>query len=572
VFAVQSRITARMRPISVVLPCVVAAVLAACGSKAPSPDALARQADTAAGLITADYLRDAVTALSSDELQGRAPATPGDARTRAMLIDRLRSMGYEPGGPNGGWEQPFDIVGITTTAPEGWRFLGKDGAIELKSREDFVAVSGVQAPAASIRNAEVVFVGYGIEAPEYQWDDFKGVDVKGKVLLMLNNDPDWDPKLFDGVRRLYYGRWTYKYEIAARRGAAGAIIIHTTPSAGYPWQVVQSSWSGEQFELPADDQPRVQVQGWTTEEAARRLAATGGHDLAQLIASARSREFVPVALRVRTSLALSNTLTRSQTANVAGLLPGGDPTLRREAVVFTAHHDHLGVGEPDATGDRIYNGARDNAAGSAQVLAIARAFASLETRPRRSLLMLFVAAEEQGLLGSQYFARAPTFPPGRIAANINFDGGNIWGRTSDVTVIGFGKSSIDDVARQATARQGRKLLPDQFPDRGSYYRSDQFSFARIGVPALYYGTGTQFVGRPAEWGRQQIEQWEERQYHQPSDEITPEWNFDGMVDDARLGFHSGVALASADAMPVWNRGDEFEAARKAAIAAIPAGR
>lgn len=543
----------------------------ACAS-GPTPDVLARQADKAAELITPDYLRESVTALSADELEGRAPGTPGDARTRALLVERLRSMGFSPGGVNGGWEQPFDIVGVTATAPDGWRFLGKEGAIELQSRRDFVAVSGVQAPAATIRNAEVVFVGYGIDAPEYEWDDFKGMDVRGKVLLVLNNDPDWDPKLFDGTRRLYYGRWDYKYEIAARRGAAGVIIVHTTPSAGYSWQVVQTSWSGEQFDLPADDRPRVQIQGWATEDAARRLVATGGHDLSRLVASARSREFAPVSLGVRTSLTLANRLASSRTANVAGLLTGSDPQLQREVVVFTAHHDHLGVGEPDAAGDRIYNGARDNAAGCAQILAIARAFASLEPRPRRSLLMLFVAAEESGLLGSQYFARSPTFPAGRIAANINYDGGNIWGRTSDITLIGLGKSSIDEIARQAAARQGRMLVPDQFPDRGSYYRSDQFSFARIGVPALYFGTGTQFVGRPADWGRMQIELWEEKRYHQPGDQIAPDWNFDGMVDDARLGFHSGWLIASADAMPVWNRGDEFEAARKAAIAAVPPDR
>jgi Zn-dependent M28 family amino/carboxypeptidase len=556
-----------------ILPAVVfiASATLACSSGNP-PDTITAEVGTAAAAITAGALLEATTVLAADDLRGRAPATEGDVRARAILAGQLRSMGYEPGGPDGQWEQPFDLVGITTASPDGWRFLGKEGAIELKARSEFVAVSGVQAESAGIGNAEVVFVGYGIEAPEYGWDDFKGVDVKGKVLLMLNNDPDWDARLFDGVRRLYYGRWTYKYESAARHGAAGAIIIHTTPSAGYPWQVVQSSWSGEQFELPANDGPRVQVQGWATEDGARRLAAAGGHDLARLVESARSRDFRPVPLGVRTSLALSATLSRSRTANVAGLLPGSDPVLRREVVVLTAHHDHLGVGEPDADGDRIYNGARDNAAGCAQVLGIARAFASLPVRPRRSILVLFVAAEEQGLLGSQYFARSPTFPAGRIAANINVDGGNIWGRTTDVTLVGFGKSSLDDVASRGARHQGRTLVPDQFPDRGSFYRSDQFEFARIGVPAIYYGTGTQFVGRPAEWGRQQIEAWEERQYHQPSDQVTADWNLDGMVDDARLGFVSAWLVASADAMPSWNRGDEFEAARQSAIAALPAGR
>jgi Zn-dependent M28 family amino/carboxypeptidase len=444
--------------------------------------------------------------------------------------------------------------------------------VALREHDDFIAASGVQAASAAVKDAEVVFVGYGIEAPEYQWNDFKGTDLKGKVLLMLNSDPDWDPALFEGTRRLYYGRWTYKYESAARHGAAGAIIVHTTPSAGYPWQVVQSSWSGPQFELPAGGAPTIQIAAWATEEAARRLTAAGGRNLDALVTAARSRDFKPVPLGIRTSFTLANTLSKVQTANVAGLLRGSDPRLSGEAVVFTAHFDHLGMGAADATGDRIYNGALDNASGCAQLLTIARAFAALPERPRRSILVLFVAAEEQGLLGSQYYARAPTFAPGRIAANINYDGGNIWGRTRDVTLLGLGKSTLDRVALEAVTRQGRMLVPDQFPDRGSYYRSDQFSFARIGVPALYYGRGTDVVGKPEGWGRQQIEAWEAKQYHQPSDELTDDWNLEGMVEDARLGFHSGWLVAQADAMPEWNPGDEFEAARKAAIADARSGR
>jgi Zn-dependent M28 family amino/carboxypeptidase len=519
--------------------------------------------------ITAEYLQGIIADLSSDEFEGRGPATEGDRRTRAFLVDTLKALGYEPGGPGGHWEQPFDIVGVRAAVPPAWRFEAPRRAVTLREHDDFIAASGVQADSASIEDAEVVFVGYGIQAPEYGWDDFKGADLTGKILLMLNNDPDWDPQLFEGVRRLYYGRWTYKYESAARQGAAGAIIIHTTPSAGYPWQVVQTSWSGDQFELPADGGARIQVAAWSTEDAARRLVAAAGRNLEDLVASARTHEFRPVPLGIRTSLTLTNRLSRVQTANVAGLLRGSDPALAGEVVVFTAHHDHLGIGEPDASGDRIYNGALDNASGCAQLLAIARAFAALPERPRRSILMLFVAAEEQGLLGSQHFARQPTFPPGKIAANLNFDGANIWGRTGDVTLLGLGKSSLDEVAHEAVARQGRTLQPDQFPDRGSYYRSDQFSFAQIGVPALYYRAGTQFVGRPAGWGRAQVEAWEANRYHQPSDEIDETWTFDGMVDDARLGFHSGLLVAQADAMPAWRPGDEFEAARKAAIAAAP---
>jgi Zn-dependent M28 family amino/carboxypeptidase len=529
-------------------------------------------AGSAEAQITAERLHAAIATLSSDAFEGRGPATAGEVKTRAFLVDQLKTLGYEPGGPNDAWEQPFDIVGVTAAVPRRWSFRSPRGAVALREHDDFIAASGVQAASAAVKDAEVVFVGYGIEAPEYRWNDFKGTDLKGKVLLMLNSDPDWDPALFEGTRRLYYGRWTYKYESAARHGAAGAIIVHTTPSAGYPWQVVQSSWSGPQFELPAGGAPTIQIAAWATEEAARRLTAAGGRNLDALVTAARSRDFKPVPLGIRTSFTLANTLSKVQTANVAGLLRGSDPRLSGEAVVFTAHFDHLGMGAADATGDRIYNGALDNASGCAQLLTIARAFAALPERPRRSILVLFVAAEEQGLLGSQYYARAPTFAPGRIAANINYDGGNIWGRTRDVTLLGLGKSTLDRVALEAVTRQGRMLVPDQFPDRGSYYRSDQFSFARIGVPALYYGRGTDVVGKPEGWGRQQIEAWEAKQYHQPSDELTDDWNLEGMVEDARLGFHSGWLVAQADAMPEWNPGDEFEAARKAAIADARSGR
>jgi Zn-dependent M28 family amino/carboxypeptidase len=381
---------------------------------------------------------------------------------------------------------------------------------------------------------------------------------------MLNNDPDWDPAMFAGTTRLYYGRWSYKYEAAARHGAAGAIIIHTTPSAGYPFQVVQTSWSGEQFELPAAGEPRIQVKGWVTEEAARSLVQLAGKDLAPLIESARQKTFTPVPLGITTSLDFTNQVVRGQTANVFGLLRGADPQLASELVIYTAHHDHLGIGKPDAAGDTIYNGAMDNAAGCAQVLAIARAWKALAQPPRRSVLILFVAAEEQGLLGSQYFAAHPTVPAGKIAVDINYDGGNIWGRTRDVTHVGRGKSMLDPLVDKLAARQGRTVKPDQFPDRGAFYRSDQFSFARIGVPSLYLHEGTEFIGRPEGWGRQQIEAYEAHDYHQPSDQIRPGWTFDGMIEDAQLGFRVGHELAGAEQLPAWRPGDEFEAARKAA--------
>jgi Zn-dependent M28 family amino/carboxypeptidase len=522
--------------------------------------------------ITRASLEAPIRFLSSDLLEGRGPGTRGDQLARLYLQTQLEGLGYQPAFA-GNWQQPFDIVGISSQFPKTWSFQGKEQRVDLAWRNDYIAASGLQSENVSVGDAELVFVGYGIQAPEYKWDDFKGTNLAGKILVMMNNDPDWDPNLFAGKRRLYYGRWTYKYESAERQGAVGAIIIHTTPSAGYPWQVVQSSWGGEQFELPATGAPRLRVKAWATEDAVRRLMHSSGFDLDKLTAAARSRDFRPVPLGIRTSLAFTNRLSRVATANVGGLLPGSDPQLGAEVLILSAHHDHFGIGEPDASGDRIYHGAVDNASGCAQVLALARAFAALPQRPRRSVLALFVAGEERGLLGSGYYAQHPSFPPGRIAADINIDGGNIFGRTRDVTLISMGKSSLDAVAETVARYQGRVVRPDQFPDRGYYYRSDQFSFARIGVPALFFDDGTDFVGRPAGWGRQQIEEWELKKYHQPSDRLDGSWSFDGMVEDARLDFMAGWLIAQAEALPGWKPGDEFEAARKHALAALTgAGR
>ncbi len=518
-------------------------------------------------VITRGALEAPIRFLASDLLEGRGPATRGDLLARQYLASALEALGYQPAGPRGQWEQPFDIVASQTQFPRTWSFQGKRGRVDLTWRDDYTATSGVQTPSAAIDSAELVFVGYGIQAPEYHWDDFKGVDLKGKILVMLNNDPDWDPKLFAGKRRLYYGRWDYKYESAARQGAAGAIIIHTIPSAGYPWQVLQSSANGRWFELPAGSEPRIRLKAWATEQATRRLLESGGYDLDKLTAAARSRAFKPVALGIRTSIAFTSEITHTQTANVAGLLRGSDPRLADEVVMFSAHHDHLGIGEPDSTGDRIYHGAEDNAAGCAQVLAAARAFAALPEPPRRSVLILFVAAEERGLLGSLYYAQHPTFPTDKIAADINVDGGNIFGRTRDITLVSAGKSSLDGIVEAVARSQGRVVEPDQFPDRGYFYRSDQLSFAQVGVPAVYLDDGTDFIGRPPQWGRQKIEEWELKNYHQPGDRLDASWNFDGMVEDAQLEMLTGWLIAQARAMPTWNRGDEFEAVRKRALEA-----
>jgi hypothetical protein len=522
-------------------------------------------AETAARSISADEMRNTIRELADDKYEGRGPGSRGDVAARKYLAAELQKIGLEPGASDGSWEQPFDLIGVTAEQPESWTFRKSGKSLTLKQWDQFIVGSGVQADRAEIEDAELVFVGYGIQAPEFDWDDYKGQDLNGKVLLMMNNDPDWDPALFGGETRLWYGRWDYKYQSAANQGAVGAIIIHTSPSAGYPFQVVQTSWTGEQFELPAGDEPRNKVVAWTTEDAARELVSLAGFDLDKLRVAADNRDFQPVPLGVRTSISMKVGLNRVQSANVLGLIPGSDAALRDEAVIYTAHHDHLGIGTPNAEGDNIYNGAMDNASGVAQVIAIARAINTLPEAPRRSILVALVGAEEQGLLGSKYYAEHPTFPPGKIAANLNYDGGNIWGDTHDVTFVGLGKSSIDTLVTAIAKEQGRVVKPDQFADRGYFYRSDQFSFARIGVPAMYLDTGTDFVDRPADWGKEQQNHYTDVNYHQPTDEYDDSWNLSGMVSDALLGFWTGLAIANADEPPAWNPGDEFEAARLKAL-------
>ena len=528
---------------------------------------LPRGAKRATERITESVLRDVTAELASDAYQGRAPGSAGDVRAREWLEARMRALGLAPGAADGSYQQRFEMVGLTAKLPATWTFRSASGgSVALRPLDDFVAGSGKQAEQLAVTDSELVFVGFGIVAAEYGWNDYK-TDVRGKTVVILNNDPDWDPALFAGTKRLYYGRWDYKYEEAARQGAAAAIIVHTDPSAGYPWQVVRTSWGREKFELAAGDEPRVAVRAWVTEARAREIAALGGRELAQLALAARSREFAPVALGVTTSLELPTKLRRIETANVLALLPGRDAKLREQLVVITGHHDHLGVGEADASGDTIYNGAVDNASGVATVVAIAEAFAALPKPPRRSVLFAFVAAEEQGLLGSEYYAQHPTAPPGKLAANLNFDGAPIWGRTQDVAIVGRGKSSLEDVLALATARQDRVVVDEAFPDKGFYYRSDQLNFARIGVPALYFKAGIDVRGKPPGWGSEQQERWIATQYHQPSDEIDASWDLSGAVEDAQLGFWVSAAVAEADALPAWRPGDEFEAKRHAALGA-----
>ena len=524
------------------------------------------QTDSDASLINEASIRGHVRFLADDLLEGRGPGSRGDELTQLYISTQFEALGLQPAAGNGEWLQPFPLVGVRTIAPPNVVFKNDDKTVSLKSVEDFMSTIGRPAEQARLQDAELVFVGYGIEAPEYGWDDYKDVDLTGKVLVMMNNDPASDPELFEGRRRLYYGRWDYKYEIAAQKGAAGAIIIHTTPSAGYPWQVIQTSWSGEEFELLGNNGKRLELKGWGTEKGLREVVKMSGFDLDELRERAESRDFRPIPLETTLSIELEGVVRKQNTANVLGLLPGSDPKVSDEVLIYMAHHDHLGMGvERDLRGDNIYNGAVDNATGVAALLTMAKAYSQLNPRPRRSILFAAVGAEEQGLLGSRYFAENPTLQPGKMAAVINMDGTNIIGRTHDVNVIGYGKSNLDATVLAVAKSQKRIVTPDHFPDRGYYYRSDQFSLAKIGVPGVYLHSGIEVVGKPAGWGKQQLDEWVEKIYHQPSDEYSEDWNLSGALEDTRLLYEVGRRIANQANLPTWTAGDEFEAARKKAL-------
>ncbi|MCM2257664.1 MAG: M28 family peptidase [Vicinamibacteria bacterium] len=582
------------------LPLLFAASLSATAQTQPPTGHTHAHGDASAQAELAlrpGLMKGHVRFLASDLLEGRGPATRGDALAREYVAAQMERIGLEPGAPDGSWFQFLDVVGVKSAPPAQVPFATPRGPLAMASGQDVVLSAGRPRPRSELKDAELVFVGYGIVAPEHQWDDYKGMDLAGKVLVMLNNDPEHDPALFAGKTRLWYGRWDYKYEIAARRGAAGALIVHTTPSAGYGWQVIQTSFTGEEFSLarrdgglgaeevgvvrrspqgtgagftPASEPDGLEVKGWLAEAAAQKLAQAGGHDLAALVAAAQKRDFKPVPLGVRLSVGFDNAVAAKRTANVIGKLAGSDPKLSAEAVVFTAHHDHLGVREGAAGEDHIHNGALDNAAGVATMLAIAEVHPLLRERPRRSVYFAAVAAEEQGLLGSKYLAAHLPLPAGRIAANVNIDGASIWGKTKDLILIGKGKSSLDPLVEKLAAERGRTVLADQAPDKGFFYRSDQFAFAKIGVPAVYFDAGLELLGQPAGEGRKRQDAFEAKHYHQPSDELTEAWDWSGVVEDARLLLRIGLAVANADAMPTWNPGDEFEAARKKALAEVPA--
>ena len=521
--------------------------------------------ETALNEITADRLREHVARLSDDIMEGRGPATRGDTLTTEYIVGQYRSLGLVPAGENGGYLQKVPIVGTTIDHSAVLEIKKGNQVQRLKFSDEFVAFTGTYQPVVTVKDADIVFVGYGIVAPEQDWDDYKNVDVRGKVLLMMNNDPAGDDvKFFGGKARTYYGRWTYKYEIAAKKGAIGAIVIHTTESAGYPYQVVQTSWSRENFDLASDGGDGVKLKAWTTEDATKKYLSMAGYDLAELMKSAEEKSFKPVPLGLKVSTTMKYSIRTLETNNILGVLEGSDPELQSQYIVFSAHHDHLGVGTP-VDGDSINNGALDNASGTSLMLNLARAFAAMPVKPKRSLLFAAVAAEESGLLGSKHFAQNPTVPIKDMAANINTDGLNIWGRTNDIVFLGWDRSTLQQDVDAVAAEMKMSVKPDPFPERGYFYRSDHFNFAKVGVPCLSMESGTDYVGKPADYAKQMVDAYTEKNYHQPSDELTPDWNFDGGLQQGEFIVRLTMRIANTPEMPAWNKVDEFEAARLKAL-------
>ena len=537
------------------------ATLLALGACQPQP---ARQEVPEAALAAIDTatLMRYIRVLASDSFEGRAPGSRGEARTVAYLEQQFRALGLQPGNPDGTFIQNVPLVGITPVGAPSLVFEGTGGRRTLAWRDDFVAWTKHVADSASLTRSDLVFVGYGIEAPEFRWDDLKSENLAGKTLIMLVNDPPLpDTTQFGGRAMTYYGRWTYKYEQGMKHRAAGVLIVHETEPAGYPFVVVQGK-TGEQFDLVTPDRNlgRSAIEGWITLDQARALFTMAGQDFDSLKAQAATREFRPVPLGMTASLTIRNRMRTLDSRNVIAKLEGSDTALRNESVVYTAHWDHFGIGEP-VEGDSIYNGALDNATGTAGLLTLARAFAALPEPPRRSILFLAVTAEEQGLLGSQYYATNPLYPLDRTLANINMDGLNTGGRTRDITVIGLGASELDDYAREAAAEQGRTLKPDPEPEKGFYYRSDHFNFAKLGVPSYFADEGTEFIGKPADFGMQKREYYTANDYHKPSDEIKPDWDLSGAVEDLQLFLVMGYRIAQAAKFPEWRPGNEFRAIR-----------
>jgi Zn-dependent M28 family amino/carboxypeptidase len=561
------------------LACILLVSVAACGrsdSTAPQQQAAAAPSLAVASMpkIDSQAILEHIKALSSDEFEGRAPGTKGEELSVRYIQDQFKKLNLKPGNPDGTYVQKVPLVGIVGTQARPLTVTRGPKTQTFKWADDVVAWTKHVAEGAAVENSGVIFAGYGVEAPEFNWNDFKDVDVKGKTIIVLVNDPAvpdpsdparLDPNTFKGDAMTYYGRWTYKFEEGARKGAAGIFVVHETGPAGYPFSVVQGNLR-EKFDLVTADKNmgRANIEGWITLDTAKKILSLGGQDFDALKKQARTREFRPVALGLNASFAVKNTLRTIDSQNVVGRLEGSDPKLKDEYLVYSAHWDHLGVGAA-VNGDKIYNGALDNASGVGTVLEIAKAFTQIQPPPKRSILFLMVTAEEQGLLGSEYYAKSPLYPLEKTVANINIDGINQWGRTKDFTVIGMGASDLDDYLKAAAAEQGRVLRPDPEPEKGFYYRSDHFNFAKRGVPALDPDAGIDFVGKDPGYGKAKRDEYTEKDYHAPSDQMKPDWDLSGAVEDAELLLAVGYRVANADRIPEWQPGNEFKATRDASL-------
>ena len=511
-------------------------------------------------------IRAHIKFLSSDLLEGRGTGARGGEIAANYIAAQMEGLGLKGAGANGSFFQPVSLVGVKADPNTKLIISGRNGKESFKFADDYVAFTGAQIDDVEV-DADLVFVGYGINAPEQRWNDYKGepADYRDKILVMFVNDPPAttdEPSLFGGKALTYYGRWTYKYEEAARRGAAGVILLHADQSAGYPWSVVRTSNGAWRFDIArnaGDNTPFLKVRSWITDEAARKMMKLAGQDLDDLRTKAASRNFQPVPLNLKGKISLKSEVKRVQAPNVVGILPGRDPKLRDEYVVYSAHWDHLGVGAPDKTGDTIYNGAVDNASGVASVLGIAETLTKLPPaqRPRRSSLFLFPTAEEQGLLGAEWYSNHPLVPIEKTAANVNLDSMNVLGITHDFIPLGAERSTLHGVVEGVARESGMRVSPDARPEQGSFYRSDHFPFAKVGVPSISLKEGNDYVGHSKEWGAEQFRAYNTAHYHQPSDEYSDSWDFRGMLQEAEIAMNIGRRIADMAQIPRFNPGDEF---------------
>ncbi len=557
-------VTKVTRPLAAIV-CFAAASLLA-------DDELALRLQPALEAITPDGLLAHIKVLASDEFEGRAPGTKGEELSVKYIADQFKKIGLKPGNPDGTYTQEVPLAGIKSEPRMSFSVGGK--TTDLKYPVDFVASSARLQSEIKIDKADVVFVGYGVVAPEYGWDDYKDVDVRGKTLLMLIGDPPvpdpknpskLDDKMFKGRAMTYYGRWTYKYEIAAKKGAAAAIIIHETEPAAYPWQVVRSSWSKENFELdnPNKNMDAVSARSWITLDVAKKLIAESGQDFDALKKAAITKEFRPVMLNAKANIEIKQQIHSFKSHNVIGKLEGSDPKLRDEYVIYTAHWDHLGR-HPELQGDQIFNGAIDNASGVASVIQIGPAFEKLNPPPKRSVLFMATTAEEAGLLGAKYYAEHPLYPLEKTLADINLDSMNVWGKARDIEDVSFGFSTLDEMLADAAKRQGRSAIPDSRPDKGKIYRADNFEFSKAGLPSLYIGKGEHLLSRP-ENAPLRSDEFDSKDYHQVTDEVRSDWDLSGAVQDVQLLFEVGYQVANGDKFPEWKTGSEFKAKRDAML-------